>query len=378
MELLKQGLARLETEKTGKVLFVETLHLKGWNGYTARYSKGISGTHSASMYLAEEFAARGFQVDFASPNVLAVPHLDVNYINVDEADVDIVYDMVFMTNNLLDLQIINKVIHYKNLFILMNNPLINPQLINLFKIERRKVVVAYVSQASKEAICLQNPLLNNLDSMLLYNSINVKDLAPISQKEDAFVFFACSDRGYRVAEKVADAFPTFKLYSNTYANELKYLLREQTKNSGKNEVFKCLAKSKYFVYPLVNTEKGCMHYDTFAYVILEALLHGVIVISVRNPVFKELYGDAICYVEMDDIMSFDCFKTWSSSIKTSVDFSMFLSVYTGRFIEKIKMLEQNEPLRFNYIRKGLALRDTFSSQAIFSKLLNTSSAFSMA
>jgi hypothetical protein len=81
---------------------------------------------------------------------------------------------------------------------------------------------------------------------------------------------------------------------------------------------------------------------------------------------------------MDDIMSFDCFKTWSSSIKTSVDFSMFLSVYTGRFIEKIKMLEQNEPLRFNYIRKGLALRDTFSSQAIFSKLLNTSSAFSMA
>ena len=133
MEKLNQLLTQFDNQKTSRILFVETLHLKDWNGYTARYTRGISGTHTASMYLAEEFVKRGYEVDFVSPNIINAVHLGVNYKNF-ELGVDKVYDYIFITNNMLDLQIVNKVIHYKKLFIVIHNPLLQPQLLGLFKI----------------------------------------------------------------------------------------------------------------------------------------------------------------------------------------------------------------------------------------------------
>jgi glycosyltransferase involved in cell wall biosynthesis len=270
---------------------------------------------------------------------------------------------------MLDLQIVNKVVHYKKMIILMNNPLLQPDLFHLFNIDVNKIIIAYVSKTSQNAILLQQPTLNKFNSILLYNSINLDDIqTPILKKDDSFVFFACSDRGYGIAANVAEAFPHFKLYSNTYANELKYLLKEQTANNSKNAVFKHLACSKYFIYPLINLEKGCIHYDTFAYVILEALLHGVIVITVRNPVFEELFGDAVCYIDTDDILSMDCFTTWSQKIEIKLEISEFLKEYTRRFIEKVKILEDADNLRSKYIRKGVALRNKFSSATVFDTL----------
>ena len=369
MEKLNQLLTQFDNQKTSRILFVETLHLKDWNGYTARYTRGISGTHTASMYLAEEFVKRGYEVDFVSPNIINAVHLGVNYKNF-ELGVDKVYDYIFITNNMLDLQIVNKVIHYKKLFIVIHNPLLQPQLLGLFKIEKSKIVIAFISESSKYAICLQQPSLKTFSSILLYNSINLDDIQPVIEKEDSFVFFACSDRGYTIAEKVAEAFPSFKLHSNTYANELKYLLKEETTDSSKTGVFKCLAKSKYFVYPLINLEKSCMHYDCGPYVILEALLHGVIVITIRNPLFEELYGDAVCYIDIDDVISLDCFKTWSPSIHIKVEFSKFLETYTQRFIDKVKLLENNIDLQNTYIRKGLALREKYSNKMIVDNFMS--------
>lgn len=369
MEALESALKGLNTEKTNRILFVETLHLKNWNGYTARHVKGVSGTHIASVYLAEELVVRGYDVEFISPNIIPITHLGVKYAHACSSKV---YDYIFITNNLLDLQIVNTVIHYKKLFIILNNPLLQPHLLDFFKVDRSKIVLGYVSPSSKHAICLQQPTLLTMNSMFLYNSMNVDDILPINdEKTDSFVFFACSDRGYKIAAQVAAKFHTFKLHSNTYADELKYLLNEQTADTSKLAVFKCLAQSKYFVYPLVNLEKGSMHYDTFAYVILEALLHGVVVITVRNPVFEELFGDAICYIDVDDIMSLDCFKTWSQTILLHTEYPVFLTTYVERFVEKVKLLETDISLRTEYMKKGLALRDRYSSKTITTELLRS-------
>ena len=368
MEILQATLKHLDTFNTNRILFIEAFHLKEWNGYTARHIKGTSGTHSASMYLAEEFAKRGYEVDFVSPNIIDTTYLGVNYKNFQEFPLNTVYDYIFTTNNMLDLQIANKVVHYKKLIVIMGNPLLQPDFLNVFKIPVNKFVVAYVSKTSQDAICLQQPSLTKFTSIILHNSINLDDIQPIVEKDNSFVFFACADRGYGIAAEVANAFPHFKLYSNTYANELKYLLKEQTDDSSKNAVFKRLAQSKYFVYPLINLEKGSIHYDTFAYVILEALLHGVVVITVRNPVFEELFGDAVCYIDTDDIFSRECFKTWSNKIEISVEVSEFLKEYTRRFIEKVKILEGFDNLRGEYIRKGLALRDKFSNTTVLNSL----------
>lgn len=370
MELLNNVLTTLESTITKRILFIETLHLKGWNGYTARYKKGVSGTHSASMYLAEALVEKGYHVDFVSPNIINIKHLGVNYINFEWNGIDNVYDYIFITNNMLDIQLVNKVIHYKKLFIVMHNPLLNIEVLNLFNIEKKKLVFAFLSPSSKHAICLQQPSIKNYQSIYLYNSIELGDLQPVTQKENAFVFFACSDRGYSIAASVADAFPTFKMYSNTYANELKYLLREQTTDSSKVEMFKCLAKSKYFVYPLINLEKGSMHYDCAPYVILEALLHGVIVITVRNSVFEELYGDAVCYIESNDLFSIDCFKTWSNQIQIKLDFKDFIKGYTERFIDKVIELEGDIDLQNKYIQRGLALKERYSNTTIAKQFIS--------
>ena len=49
-----------------KFLFTESFDLRGWNGKIARTNKGISGSHTAAMSLAEALVLQGQQVDFVS------------------------------------------------------------------------------------------------------------------------------------------------------------------------------------------------------------------------------------------------------------------------------------------------------------------------
>jgi hypothetical protein len=113
-----------------------------------------------------------------------------------------------------------------------------------------------------------------------------------------------------------------------------------------------------------------MHYDCAPYVILEALLHGVIVITVRNSVFEELYGDAVCYIESDDLFSIKCFKTWSNNIEINMDFQDFINGYTERFIDKVVELEGDIELQNKYIQRGLALKERYSNNTIATELIN--------
>jgi hypothetical protein len=46
-------------------------------------------------------------------------------------------------------------------------------------VDRSKIILGYLSSASKHAICLQQPTLTTIDSMFLYNSMNVDDIVPI-------------------------------------------------------------------------------------------------------------------------------------------------------------------------------------------------------
>ena len=46
------------------IVFTESFELNGWNGYNARYIKGVSGSHNGPMYLAEGLADAGHRVYF--------------------------------------------------------------------------------------------------------------------------------------------------------------------------------------------------------------------------------------------------------------------------------------------------------------------------
>jgi hypothetical protein len=62
-----------------KFIFVDSFNIK-WNGYTARHTSGISGSHSCPMYLAEGIAKNHDHcVEFVSVNnnMIEGTHLNV-------------------------------------------------------------------------------------------------------------------------------------------------------------------------------------------------------------------------------------------------------------------------------------------------------------
>jgi glycosyltransferase involved in cell wall biosynthesis len=146
-----------------------------------------------------------------------------------------------------------------------------------------------------------------------------------------------------------------------------------TNDTSKYCIFNTLSKCKYFIYPLINLDNNLIHYDTFGYVVLEALLHGVIVITPKIQVYEELYGDAICYIDTSDIIEKDDLSIWKNanndntfSLKSIPNFGY---PCIDKYIEKVNNLENDERLRNSYIEKGLALKEKFSSTNIANHLL---------
>lgn len=392
-----------------KFIFTESF-LLNWNGYTARYERGISGTHNASMYLAEALANLGHDVTMVNVsyyikniiqrdkyskrisikgteiiynnNIINGEHLGVKYTNISEIEDSIDCDYIITTYSIDDLDILKKVNNYKKVIIIMNNPFTGTNNIELLKnFDKNKITIAYISNYSKDNILplidflpiSDYSFLKDYNSLLLHNSIDINDIKPIVEKENSFIFFACLERGYKVALEVRDRFnPEFKMYTNTYDDKNRKKIEVNnniimTEKTSKNNIFEYCAKGKYFVYAFIDLDTGFVHNDTFAYVVLEALLHGVVVITPRLLLFEELYGDAICYIETDDIIPrVELTHTkWHSN-----NFNFGLPL-VDRYVEKLRLLESNKELYNSYVQKGLLLKDKFDNKKIVNVLLDS-------
>ena len=194
----------------------------------------------------------------------------------------------------------------------------------------------------------------------------------MSEKENSFIFFACFERGYKMAVEVRNKFnPDFKMYTNTYSDNFREKLIQSdniiiTENTSKNTIFEYCKKSKYFVYSLINLDNNKIHCDTFAYVVLEALLHGVIVLAPRLLLFEELYGDAICYIETDDIIP----RIQLTQTDWLINNENFGLPIVDRYVDKLNLLEKDKELYNSYVQKGLLLKDKFDNKKIANVLLD--------
>jgi len=338
-----------------KFIFTESFPLI-WNGYTARNNKGISGSHTVSMYLAEGLAKleendvtivnltieKEKKVNILKRitkyknNIIEGNHLNVKYLNYNNLS-NTSCDYIITTNCTDDINIINKVSEYKKIIIIMHNNLF-PGASLLKYLDKNKIIIAYISNVSKENILnSEDSFLKDYDSIILNNSIDISEINAKSEKEKSFVFFPCMERGYKLAVEVIKHFPDFKLYTNTYVDDNRDLINQNeqivlTEDSSKNTIYKYYQKSKYFVYPLINLDNDRIHYDTFGYVVLESLLHGVVVIAPRMAIYEELFGDAVCYIDTDGIIPKDDLIHWH---KWNSNFGLPL---LDRYVDKIKLL----------------------------------------
>jgi len=337
-----------------------------WNGYTARYENGISGSHNALLYLAEALAKIGHIVIITSTNnnIIEGNYLNVEYVNscnIKETD----YHYI-VTHNLLSGLFFLHNISFVKLIILTHNDLCDYD--NLFSIPKEKVIIGYISEFAKMNILNLQPFLKDYESMLLYNSMDMKDLPIIKPKKDQLCYFACLDRGFKMVSEILKQL-NYTLVTNTYSPNYRDLLQPNTQlfvssNTSKKCIHEHISESKYFIYPLINLDNNCIHYDTFAYCVLESLLLGVVVIAPKIGVFEELYGDSICYIDTDDIIPKEDLLYWK---KQNSNFGYPL---IDRYVSMIHRLDNDDELRNRYIQKGIALREKFNSEVITQKLLD--------
>jgi FkbM family methyltransferase len=355
-----------------KIIFVESFDRKLWNGRVARYEKGVSGTHTSIIYLAEGLANLKQKVEIVSiyNNIKEEEYLGVKYTNFENF-VPSTCDFIITTNNIADFLILEKIILYNKIIVVCHNEIFNLYHFgHLLMQHKENIIINYLSEFGKENIKKYQPLIKDFESMILLNSFDNNDLAPIHEKkENALCFFACVERGYKFACEIVKHLPGFVIYSNTYADEHRCLFETkeqivQIEGSSKKHVFSCLPKCKYFLYPLINLENDMIHYDTFGYVVLEALLHGVVVVAPKIAIYEELYGDAIYYIETNDIIPQDDLKYWR---KSNHNFGYPL---LQRYVDAVLLLEKDEELREQYIHRGLSLKKKFSNKTISQKLFN--------
>jgi len=347
-----------------RFLFIDCFDLK-WNGYTARFENGISGSHNAFLYLAEGLAKIDHRVIITSTNnnIIEGSYLKVDYINscnLNETE----YDYIITHNILNGLCIVDK-LSFQKLIILSHDHLFNHN--DLFSISKEKVIIAYISEFAKENILNVQPFLKDYQSILLHNCIDIQNLPPIQDKKKQLCFFACLDRGFKLVTEIMKQLD-HTLVTNTYSPCYRNLLQSNEKiivsdNTSKHCIYKHISESKYFIYPLINLDNNMIHYDTFAYCVLESLLLGVVVIAPRIAVFEELYGDAICYIDSDDIPKEDLLY-WQ---KTNSNFGYPL---IDKYVSIIHTLDNNEALRNSYIQKGIALKEKFHYEKITTHFLN--------
>ena len=367
------------------IVFTESFKIFGWNGYNARAIKGVSGSHNGPMYLAEGFAEAGHTVYFVALNKTIEPleYKGVKYINYDEFERQEHCDLIVTTNNIQDLIILNKIGHYHRLAMIMHNELFNDDAKHMhdfnpfFRNVNDRFHMIYLSQNAKDNILFMQNFLIPCNNHILPNSLDLSEIVPYdaAKKEDLFVFFPVMERGYGMVRDVLEHFPDFKLVMNTYNDKNKEFLTinsqtQFTEDSSKIKVYDALSRGKYFVYSLVNSEeinanysKGAIHYDTFAYVVLEALLHGVVVIAPRMAVFVEIYGDAICYVDTDDLIPAHFLSRWKQNNEN------FGKPILDRYVETIQRLEANPDIRQQYIEKGLEVGKQFCHQKVAGRFL---------
>lgn len=423
-----------------KIVFVESFLNKEWNGYTARYIEGVSGSHSTIFYLAEAIAKQNHEVTviqqyaiFDPKWVNGVYYQCMEYLP-DEDNTQ--YDVLVFTFQLEDTNIFNKIKNYKKVAFIMNCIELtkfkfppfgkswfynSPKFFfssirqgeyvhhrNFFEImDRDKLNFLYVSENSKLNTFFINRPIECIKHHLLHNSIDIEDftnkegeLFTVSddKKENNFVFFACIERGYSMVVEVAKRFKgKFNIVASNYDNK-EYISNNDgnsklnilsdvsstssidgitilhPKNTSKQEIFKWNRRSKYFIYSCFNSNNNYLHYDTFAYVVLEALLCGTIVIAPRMRVFEELYGDAIYYINTDGIINqvdLEYSHWWDSKSNMIWNkvFPNISNVLVDKYVEAIQHLESDPVLRNTYIQKGFNLKDKFSNHKIADSFL---------
>jgi hypothetical protein len=179
------------------------------------------------------------------------------------------------------------------------------------------------------------------------------------------IFFACWERGRMVAER---CWQKAKQRSHNFGEFIKldYAGTGGGQKGDKTFVFNTYTKARYFIYPLVNSQNGLIHRDTFACVVAEAIACGVEVLTYPVAALKENYEGLVTWIPFPQSVNADdvdlaspqyppCIPAFAQDTQDEVIIKLLL--------EMDATYEQRTTLRREHAQKVIQM---FSPESVFS------------
>jgi hypothetical protein len=368
------------------------------NGYNLRYGGGGgSGTDTSTVLVAEHLAKQGHEVVYAVDeleellearykeegrvNTLGKEFYGVKYTNkafdgIDNKVFDILISMLwFQEYEELPITVTKALIYWSHMQWIYGTP----NLIDYVKKHKLVFGVIHISKWEEEMnknICthlethcpdfrktlIPNPIFDEI-----VNEVKTQNIVKHSGK---FIFHASWARGGNIAAQAIRELdmPNKELHAFDYLMTI-HQHEDSFFNShqgvDKKTLFKHLAESEYFIYPLYTPYED-VHKDTFSCVVAEALALGVIVLTYPLGALPENFNDYCVWLDPPEGANI----TEMQKEPLSKDFEGKFKC-TDNIVSKIKYLELNPQLKEEYrIRAQDYIMDNFNVDKIGKMWIN--------
>lgn len=348
------------------------------NGHTLRYGKGGgSGTDSSTIIIAEHLAKQGHEVVFvqdklepqleqqyASQGVIFTPGQEVNGVKytykdfggIDNKDFDIlVSSLWFHEYNELPIKVTKGLIYWSHMqwiygigeiieYCVKNG--LKLSFVNISEWERKmnQGVIDFAKNRIPSLIqtTIPNPIMDDIIEEVLSENIE--------RKKHKFVFHAVWARGGDVAVNAVRQLP----YEDKEFHAFDYLMATHPhpdsffrKHNGvdKKTLFRHIAESDYFIYPLYTPYKD-VHKDTFSCVVAEAIALGCIVLTYPLGAVPDNFNDYCVWLDFPPDTNPQQMQIEQLSKDDNGRFQ-----YTQNIIDKINYLENNPDVK-EKLRQG--------------------------
>jgi glycosyltransferase involved in cell wall biosynthesis len=339
------------------------------NGHTLRYGgAGGSGTDSSVILIAEYLSKKGFEcviaLDDLEPNlqkeyikeyslgeeILGVKYTNKNFDGIKNKSFDILVTMLWFSEyNLLPIKVTKSIIYWSHMQWIYGTPELTKYCID----HKLKAIFVHISNWEK-SMTYQSvyDVCKNIDdckSVIIPNPImddvinQVKDLR-LSKKKNKFIFHASWPRGGDIALQAVRElnltdceFHAFDYLMVTHDHKDSFFYRHN--GVDKFTLFKHLAESEYFIYPLYTPYQD-VHKDTFSCVVAEAIALGVKVVTYPLGALPENFNNECFWIDFpkgvnpNDLQKEPLSKDLDGLFKT-----------TENIVKKIKDLEKNNSFK---------------------------------
>ena len=349
------------------------------DGDTLRYGNGGgSGTDGSTIIVAEQLAKAGHEVVITSDKlephleqeyakrgqhfnagkkVRGVQYTDINFENIDNKVFDVlVSSLWFHDYEKLPIKVTKSLIYWCHMqwvygideilsYATANN--LKLGFVNISEWEK-SMNIGVINNAKTR---YPNTAIKTIPNPIMDDMINeVLNKNPV-RKPHKFIFHASWPRGGNVAYEAVKKmdYPDKEFHAFDYLmciGDHRDSFFNRREGVDKNTLFKDMAESEYFIYPLYTPYKD-VHKDTFSCVVAEAIALGAIVVTYPLGALPEYYNEYCVWLDFP--VGADSAKMQSESLSKDLEGKF---TCTDNIVSKIEWLENNPQVKADIRAKG--------------------------